>query len=156
MDNMLKMRQTLTSSIFEVFERMFYVFLEPADRQDGEYQYRAGINFSGPLRGELTAIFSRPLAEVMLKNMLNVGKEEINDQLIEDCLKESLNMIGGNFLSKYDSGQVFDLSIPTYASGRQAAGEKTEKDSEAVTLDFWGGQGRLSVTMTFPQGLLKC
>lgn len=153
MDNMLKIRQALTSSIFEVFERMFYVFLEPADRLDGEYDYLAGINFSGPLRGELTALFSLSLAEVMLKNMLNVGKDEINDQLMEDCLKESLNMICGNFLSKYDSGQVFDLSIPTYVSGRPAAGETTEKDSEAVTLDFLGGQGRLSVTMTFQRGL---
>jgi CheY-specific phosphatase CheX len=153
MDNMLKIQQALTSSIFEVFERMFYVFLEPADKPDGEYHYRADINFSGPLSGELTAIFSRPLAEVMLKNMLNVGEDEINDQLMEDCLKESLNMICGNFLSKYDSGQVFDLSIPTYASGRKAAGIQAGTDSEAVTLDFLGGRGRLSVTMTFPRGL---
>jgi CheY-specific phosphatase CheX len=153
MDNMLKIRQTLTNSIFEVFERMFYVFLEPAESPDGEYHYRAGINFSGPITGELTAVFSRPLTEVMLKNMLNIGDSEINERLMEDCLKESVNMICGNFLGKYDSGQVFDLSIPTYASGRQAAGETTENASEALTLDFWGGQGRLSVTMTFPRGL---
>lgn len=153
MDNMLKIRQALTSSIFEVFERMFYVFLEPADSPDGEYHYRAGINFSGPLRGELTAVFSRPLAEAMLKNMLNVGEDEINEKLREDCLKESLNMICGNFLSKYDSGQVFDLSIPTYSSGRQVAGTRAGTDSETVMLNFLGGQGRLSVTMTFPRGL---
>jgi CheY-specific phosphatase CheX len=153
MDNMLKIRQTLTNSIFEVFERMFYVFLEPAESPDGEYHYCAGINFSGPLSGELTAVFSGPLTEVMLKNMLNVGDSEINERLMEDCLKESVNMICGNFLSKYDSAQVFDLSIPTYTSCRQVENIKAGKDSEAVELNFSGGQGRLSVTMTFPRGL---
>jgi len=150
MDNMLKIQQALTDSIFEVFEKMFYVFLEPADGPDGAYHYRAGINFSGPLRGEVTAVFSRPLAEVMLKNMLNIGDNEINEGLMEDCLKESLNMICGNFLSKHDSTQVFDLSIPTYASGRQVAGSTEGIDSEAVTLDFQSAQGRLRVVMAFP------
>lgn len=150
MDNMLKIRQTLTGSIFEVFERMFYVFLEPADRTDGEYHYRACINFSGPLRGELTAVFSRPLAEVMLQNMLNIGENEFDERLMEDCLKESINMICGNFLSKYDSGQVFNLSIPTYTSGRQMDGIEADTDSEAVKLKFLGGQGNLMVIMTLP------
>jgi CheY-specific phosphatase CheX len=146
MDNMQKIRQTLTSSIFEVFERMFYVFLEPADRADGEYHYRAVINFSGPLSGKLTAIFSRPLAEVMLQNMLNIDRDEINEKLMEDCLKESLNMTCGNFLGKYDSAQVFDLSLPTYSSCRQLAGDATETDSGKIRLNFLSGTGRLMVT----------
>jgi len=154
MDNMLKIRQTLTDSIFEVFERMFYVFLEPADRREGKYDYRACINFSGPLIGELTVLFSRPLAEVMLKNMLNVDESGINEQLMEDCLKESVNMICGNFLSKYDSSQVFDLSIPTYASGLQGTGMNRDGNSEAGELNFTGGQGRLTVVVSFPDGKL--
>ena len=149
MDNILKIRQTLTSSIFEVFERMFYVFLEPADGPDGEYQYRVGINFSGPLRGELTVLFSRPLAEAMMRNMLNVDEDEVNERLMEDCLKESVNMICGNFLSKYDSRQVFDLSLPAYTSGKQEEGVSADKNCEALQLDFYGGQGRLMVMVTF-------
>jgi CheY-specific phosphatase CheX len=150
MDNMAKIRQTLTGSIFEVFERMFYVFLEPAERADDEYHYGACITFSGPLRGELTAAFSRPLAKVMLHNMLNVGNDEMNEGLMEDCLKESVNMVCGNFLSKYDSAQVFDLSIPTYTSGRQAPEIEAGADSEAIELNFLSGQGKLTVMMTFP------
>jgi len=154
MDNMLKIRQTLTDSIFEVFERMFYVFLEPANRQEGNYDYRACINFSGPLMGKLTVLFSRPLVEVMLKNMLNVDESGINEQLMEDCLKESVNMICGNFLSKYDSSQVFDLSIPAYASGLPGTGMNRDGNSEAGELNFTGGQGRLTVVVTFSDGTL--
>lgn len=149
MENILKIQQTLMNSIFEVFERMFYVFLEPAESLDGERSYRAAINFSGSLTGELTAFFSRPLAEAMLKNMLNVGENEINERLMSDCLKESVNMICGNFLSKHDSGQVFDLSIPTHASGLQVDATKAAMDSEALRLGFSGGGGSLMVTMTF-------
>ena len=149
-DNMLMIRQTLTGSIFEVFERMFYVFLEPADGPDDGYDYEAGISFSGPLTGELRAFFSRPLAEVMLKNMLNVGDDELNERLMEDCLKESVNMICCNFLSKYNSAQVFDLSIPSYASGRQAMGIKSGAASETVKLSFLSGPGKLLVVVTFP------
>lgn len=144
MDNMVKIRQTLTNSIFEVFERMFYVFLEPADGGAGEYHYRVGIRFSGPLQGELTALFSRPLADVMVKNMLSVGDDEISDQLTGDCLKESLNMVCGNFLSKYDSAKVFDLSIPTFAAGSQTV----TADPAAMALNFTSSQGGLSITMT--------
>ena len=150
MDNMLKIRQTLTDSIFEVFERMFYVFLEPLDGRDDELHYQAGISFNGPINGELSVFFSRPLAEMMLKNMLNIGEEEINDQLLEDCLKESVNMICGNFLSNHDAGQVFDLSIPAYTAGRQVDGNKAAGNAEAVRLDFAGGEGRLMILMTFP------
>ena len=149
MDDMLKMRQTLTSAIFEVFEKMFYVFLEPAERPDGEYLYRVGINFSGPRKGELTALFSHPLAEMMMKNMLNVDGDEMNEPLKEDCLKESVNMICGNFLSKYDSGQVFNLSLPAHTSGKQEVGVTAGRDREALHLDFLSGQGRLMVGVTF-------
>ena len=150
MENILKMQQALTNSIFEVFERMFYVFLEPSESHpDGEHPYRVAISFSGPLMGELMAFFSRPLAETMLKNMLNVGGDEINERLTSDCLKESVNMICGNFLSKHDSGQVFDLSIPTYASGLQVDGTKAVMDSKALRLGFSGGEGSLMVMMTF-------
>ncbi len=149
MENILKMQQALTNSIFEVFERMFYVFLEPAESPDGEHPYRVAISFSGPLMGELMAFFSRPLAETMLKNMLNVGENEINERLTSDCLKESVNMICGNFLSKHDSGQVFDLSIPTCTSGLQVDGIKAATDFGALRLDFSGGEGSLIVMMTF-------
>lgn len=151
MENILKVRQTLMNSIFEVFERMFYVFLEPAEsRPNGEHSYRAAISFSGPLMGELRAFFSRPLAEAMLRNMLNVGGNEINERLMSDCLKEAVNMICGNFLGKHDSGQVFDLSIPTYDSGLQVDDIKAATDFGALRLDFSGGEGSLiMVMMTF-------
>ena len=65
--------------------------------------------------------------------------------------KEAVNMIGGNFLQKYDSSKVFDLSIPTFRNG--SAELANYKDVEAADttwiLPFESSEGLLGVKMSF-------
>ena len=113
MENTKRIQELLMNAIFEVFEKMFFVFLEPVD-EDVKYDMVASINFTGPVKGCIDVLFTRGMAEAMTQNMLNVDDTSITDKLIEDCAKEAVNMIGGNFLQKYDSSKVFDLSIPVF------------------------------------------
>jgi len=115
---MKKIQETLKFSIFEVFEKMFYIFLEPLDEESIGYDMEAGIRFDGCLKGEIRILLSKDMAENMIQNMLGLEKDEITSQIIEDCTKEAANMICGNFLGKYDSTKVFNLSIPTFVQGR--------------------------------------
>jgi CheY-specific phosphatase CheX len=146
MENMQKIKKTLMTSIFEVFEKMFYVFLEPVDNNAWKHHSIVSIHFSGPMKGGLRACFSQGLADAMVLNMLNVDESEITEKLREDCLKESVNMICGSFLRNIDSSKVFDLSLPVCESGNVETGHAASGPSEqTLRLDFSSGSGMLGI-----------
>ncbi|MBW2599309.1 MAG: chemotaxis protein CheX [Deltaproteobacteria bacterium] len=114
---MKKIEEMMRLSISEVFEKMFFVFLEPLDDECNEYDMEAAIRFEGSINGEVRVLLSRDIAKTMIQNMLGLKEDEITAQRMEDCSKEAVNMICGNFLGKLDSTKVFKLSIPTFAGG---------------------------------------
>ncbi len=118
-ENMKKIPETMTISISEVFERMFFIFLEPPDEESQRHDIEAAIRFEGPLSGEVRILLSRDMARDMICNMLGMGEADITDQTVEDCSKEAVNMVCGDFLSKLDSTQVFSLSVPTFEPSPQ-------------------------------------
>ena len=145
--NIKKIKEILTTAIFEVFEKMFYVFSEPLQSEGENYQMKSTINFSGPVSGEIHIFLNRPIAEMMVKNMLGLDEGEINESIMADCIKESVNMICGNFLRKLDPDRVFHLSIPTFEmiSGDLHRGQE-EKDQE-LQLTFATDNGNMTVVM---------
>lgn len=145
MGNTAKIQELLMNAIFEVFERMFFVFLEPVD-EDFKYDMIASINFTGPIKGNIDVLLTSDLACAMVQNMLGVDEAGINQKLIEDCTKEAANMIGGNFLQKYDSSKVFDLSIPVFKNESSEFAIQEAKASETVwNLSFESNEGMLGV-----------
>lgn len=142
MENTEKIQEILMNAIFEVFEKMFFVFLEPVD-EDIRYDMTASINFSGPTKGTIDVLLTADLASAMVQNMLSIDDDGITPKLVEDCVKESVNMIAGNFLQKYDSSKVFDLSIPTF-----------KKESAEFTAQEAAGKARLNVCFEASEGLL--
>lgn len=147
MEDTVKIQELLMNAIFEVFEKMFFVFLEPVD-EDVNYDMIASINFTGPVSGEIDVMLTSDLANAMVQNMLGVGEGGLTGKLVEDCVKESVNMIGGNFLQKYDSSKVFDLSIPVFKN-ESAVFAKTEAIEKTWRLSFESSEGLLGVKMSF-------
>jgi CheY-specific phosphatase CheX len=128
-------KENIMIAIFEVFEKMYYIFLEPSDFASASDLKRVvQIQFSGALNGEMHAYYSEALAEAMVENALSMEKEEITDQFIEDCLKESLNMICGNLLQKLEPDKVLKLSIPCYMG--KAAVPQFVGTPESIHLAF--------------------
>jgi len=146
--NIKKIKEILTTAIFEVFEKMFYVFSEPLQSEGDNYQMKSTINFSGPVSGEIHIFLNRPIAEMMVTNMLGLDDSEMNESIMADCIKESVNMICGNFLRKLDPDRVFHASIPTFEmiSGDLHRGQE-EKDQE-LKLTFATDNGNMTVVMT--------
>jgi len=143
MVNMKKIQEILMNSIFEVFEKMFFVFLEPFD-DEIQYDMVTSIHFNGPMKGEIKAYLSKGVASIMVQNMLGLEPAEVTDKTMEDCAKEALNMIAGSFLNKVDATQVFDLSIPEY----EKKTDKFKKDSNAtLSLTFDSDDQYLGITM---------
>ncbi len=143
MVNMKKIQEMLMNSIFEVFEKMFFVFLEPFD-EDIHYDLVTSIQFSGPMKGEIRAYLSRAVARTMVQNMLGLEPQEVTDKTMEDCAKEALNMVAGSFLNKLDATQVFNLSIPSY----EKRSGQFKKDSDAtLSLSFDSDDQPMGIAM---------
>ncbi len=145
MGNTKKIQELLMNSIFDVFEKMFFVFLEPCD-EEMKYDLATSIEFSGPVKGNLRAYLSTGIANSMVENMLGLETNEITDKTREDCAKEALNMIAGSFVHKLDAGKVFDLSIPAYEKKVGRFGMESPGD---VNLLFDSDGMSLGVSMSF-------
>lgn len=148
MESTKKIQELLMNAIFEVFEKMFFVFLEPID-EEVNYDIVASINFTGPINGNMDIFFTHVVVETMVQNMLGVDAHGVTEKLIEDCAKEAVNMISGNFLQKYDSSKVFDLSIPAFKNKSGIFISQEEISSENVwNLSFESNESLLGVKMS--------
>lgn len=148
MENTRKIKEMLMSAIFEVFEKMFYVFSEPLESNDEQYQMRSVIGFHGPVSGKIQLYLDRAIAETMVKNMLSFSDDdEINDEILADCIKESLNMICGNFLRKLDPDRVFSLTIPTFNFIHEDIHVELEKEEPVISLSLVSDNGRMKLVM---------
>ncbi len=119
MEAMGKLREMITTSTFEVYEKMFFIFLEPVERKDIAYDMSTEITFKGPVEGSMKMFLTDGLVSCMVQNMLSISDEEVSDSMREDCAREATNMVCGNLLRNYDSSNVFSLSIPTCQKNNQ-------------------------------------
>lgn len=151
MENTGKIQELMMNAIFEVFEKMFFVFLEPID-EDVKYDIVVSINFAGPVNGDIDVFFTRDLVSTMVQNMLGVDENGVTSKLIEDCAKEAANMIGGNFLHKYDSSKAFNLSMPLFKNKSGVFATQEVVVSENVwNLSFESNESLLGVKMSVSQ-----
>ena len=129
---MKDMKEIMRAAIFDVVEKMFYVFLEPVGDEYSDYAMEAAVQFKGDVRGEISILVSEALAENMVRNFLGLAEGQMTGDDIEDCVKEVANMVCGNFLGRLDHTKVFDLSIPSFSRSPR----KAVADSRSCMLYF--------------------
>jgi len=83
----------LTSNILET---MFFLTQE-TEPQNKNKKYKYAVNIKDP-RVDLLIMFCENTANAMTENFL--GNDEITEKDIHDTLKESINIIAGNFMPK--------------------------------------------------------
>ncbi len=141
---MENVKEILTESIFEVFERMFFIFLEPGGRSPG-HDCEAAIRFDGPRRGVIRILFTRPVARLMVRNMLGLDNGAVTESHVEDCVKEATNMVCGNFLVNVDASKKFTLSLPEFSA---RPGQPPAASEGVVAFDFDCEAGKMGVVLT--------
>ena len=92
MANIKKTEEMLMRSIFEVFEKMFFIFAEPSRDEALSCRMKASISFKGPFEGEMQLRIAKDLLKKMAKNMLNLEENEVTNPVMEDCIKEAINL----------------------------------------------------------------
>jgi CheY-specific phosphatase CheX len=137
-------REILKESIFEVFERMFFIFLEPGGRAP-IHDYEAAIRFDGPQRGAIRILFTRPVARLMVCNMLGLDNGAVTEPHVEDCVKEAANMVCGNFLVNLDASKKFTMSLPAFSV---RPGQPPAVSEKVYAFDFECEDGMMGVVLT--------
>jgi len=140
---MENIREILKESIFEVFERMFFIFLEPGGRSP-VHDYETAIRFDGPRRGTLRILFARPVARLMVRNMLGLENGAVTEQHVEDCVKEAANMVCGNFLVNLDASKKFTMSLPAFSV---RPGQPPAVSEGVYAFDFECEDGKMGVIL---------
>ncbi|MHB8770913.1 MAG: chemotaxis protein CheX [Syntrophales bacterium] len=145
METTQTIRKALTTSTFDVFEKMFFIFLELSDKGGPRYDLMTSIGFTGPCAGEINLGFSESLARSMVENMLGLKREEITRAMMEDCAKEAVNMIGGQFLRTLDATKVFNMTMPVCSTDTVAEQREAEGRDCQQRLNFECEKGCLRV-----------
>lgn len=142
---MENVKEILAESIFEVFERMFFIFLEPGG-QAPVHDYEAAIRFDGPRRGTIRILFTRPVTRLMVRNMLGLDNGAVTEQQVADCVKEAANMVSGNFLVNLDASKKFTMSLPEF-SARPSPPQAGPGDALLFDFDCEAGKMRVVLEM---------
>ena len=117
------MESTLQQAIFqtlsEVFETMYFTFLEPLVEMPGEENpvategyIEADISFQGERTGRVRFYFPPALARNITVNFLGVEEMDVNEAQVLDTVKETANMAVGSLLGRLDPGGGIRLGLP--------------------------------------------
>jgi len=116
----------ITGDSLEKLAFMFFVpdaFREPIPFQDA---VTAEVSFSGIFSGRLAVVMSEPALTELTANMLGIDNEDVDRNHLNDALKETANIICGNWLPVVGGDEaVFHIAAPRILSPMQAAAELT-------------------------------
>jgi len=113
-----KPEENLAQALESVINTMASLPLEivdPRDLPDMEAPLvHAHINFTGESSGEIGLLFDPPLASLLAARILGLeDKDQLLDDMIEDAVKELLNVVCGQFLTmSFGETPVFSLTVP--------------------------------------------
>ncbi len=113
-------RSKLNAAAIEVFGTMYFTPVElldkfpPREEWDLAKSYiKTSIEFTGPQGGRLQFYFPVSLAVNISAGFLGLDEEKLTENQIVDTMRESANMIVGNFLGRLDPDGACSLGIPT-------------------------------------------
>ena len=113
------LRQAIFETFSDVFEKMFFTFLEPlseiplSEQGKGSGKFvLAEINYSGGHNGNFSFYFPWELAKKITVNFLGVEDEGVRPAQIIDTAAETSNMAIGSLLGKLDPKGQSSLAIP--------------------------------------------
>ncbi len=163
-----KIREAAIKATLNIFETMFFTFLEPREGdgsfegqeadpekkfdlrskiQDPSLLLRSEIYFEGLYSGSLRLFLPYDFSRLLTMNFMGF-EEEVTQPQIDDMAGELTNMICGNLFATLDKKYVFDLSAPTT---QKITVEERRKLAEAedLILDFSTEGQQVSLAIQF-------
>jgi CheY-specific phosphatase CheX len=118
-------KMTLSKIVSESLEKLAFMFFisdsfrEPIPFQDA---MTAEVSFTGVFSGRLAVVMTETALKELAANMLGIDDEEVDQNHLDDALKETANIICGNWLPVVGGDEaVFHIAAPKILSPSQAA-----------------------------------
>ena len=110
----LEWEPVLKDVISEVLETMFFAMVDFEDMESADqlFDYESEIdlvNHNGRMAIHLQV--SEAFAKMITANLLGIEEDEVNDDFLEDSLRELANMVGGGYHAHMNSTE-WQLGIP--------------------------------------------
>lgn len=126
----------------------FMFFLPDSFREPIPFQQAvtAEVSFTGFFSGRLAVVMTEPVLTELTANMLGVDTEEIEEKHLHDALKETANIVCGNWLPVVGGDEaVFHIDAPRILDPSEAATaltspsilEKMSADDEPCDFYFF-------------------
>ncbi|MDG4474809.1 chemotaxis protein CheX [Thiovibrio frasassiensis] len=112
------LRRIIFKTFSEVFETMFFTFLEPLEEVPGKEDLGHGrfieatISYSGGCNGSFLFYFPWELGKNITVNFLGVDEDGVQEGQVKDTAAETANMAIGSLLGELDPGGKAALAIP--------------------------------------------
>ncbi len=162
-------REATNSAMLNIFETMFFIFLEPwagdasSDQEAAEPSpdsgeltqpipagfLRSEIHFQGKHSGWLRLFLPYSLSELLTMNFMGF-EEEVTEPQIVDLVGELTNMICGNLFSVLDKTSVYILGSPVTQKLSFQDGVKRLGPAD-LTMDFLAEDQQVTVQLQFDQ-----
>lgn len=110
-----KVNRALSFAVEKTFAEM--AFIDAAPTAQSLTDLSAGqlihIGFARPVEGQITLYLAASLKRLIVENIFGKSWEETEDDEIDDCLLELLNVLAGNFLKELgESEEKHSISLP--------------------------------------------
>jgi len=108
-----KMHGLIASSATEVVEKMFFKKIVPVqDEVIFPYEIIVTIGFRGKFQGTFWIIIPKELSYILTAAFLSMPVDEVDYEIVQDTIKEIINMVCGNIIYNFDKTNRFEITIP--------------------------------------------
>lgn len=144
-------KKELRKIVSDAMEKLAFMFFTPDMlREPIPFQnaVTAQVSFTGVFSGRLAMVITEPALAELAANMLGIDGDEVEQEHLYDALKESVNIICGNWLPVEGGDEaVFDIGPPKILDSSEAAAaltgqspsvlEKMNVDEELCDIYFF-------------------
>ena len=136
------LKAAMMASISEVLETMFFMSLEfdpqitkrGATKLNSEKNLACQIGFHGEFSGYFALLVPESLLLELTKNFIGQDQTAITEAHLQGTIREMLNMLAGNTLSKFNKSKEFKLDFPELKKVTGLWNLDTESDKEITVI----------------------
>lgn len=132
----LRFADVTEEALSRVLETMFFTpVVGPCESPSGEAALTASLSFTGNPSGKFTLSVSALAGREMATNFLG-SEEDLEDDQVDQVVKELTNMVCGSMLSRVESETHFELGEPkmTDALPKAALCQTFELEDGTITV----------------------